>query len=74
MSERRFYINDYGIWDALKDNKKLTWADIRDTLNEFDMNMDTEVQELLVKISALEDENKELKELLGKIHDISGSV
>ncbi len=34
MDEERFIIEDYGIWGTYKKNEQLSWAELKETLND----------------------------------------
>lgn len=34
MSEERFIIEDYGIWDTYKKDEQLSWGELKETLND----------------------------------------
>ena len=77
MKEKRFYIDCYGIcdtWKADKDSKyckdkRLTWQELCDTLNDLYENVDTDTQRLLLRIRELETENKDLRADMNRIKD-----
>ena len=64
MKEKRFYIDCYGICDTWKgkvdamycSEKKLTWEELCDTLNDLYENVDTDVQMLLIENNMLREQ------------------
>lgn len=34
MTEERFIIEDYGIWDTYKKDEQLSWDELKETLND----------------------------------------
>ena len=69
-TKKRFIIEDYGIYDTLRDDKQLTWRELCDTLNELYLNADIDIQLKEAELRKKEEENKKLKYKLEEISRI----
>ena len=63
----RFVIEEYGIWD---NGKKLSWLELCRVLNDLDTLANTDLNEYEL-ITRLQNENKQLKQKLEDIKDLS---
>ena len=65
METKRFYIESNGIWDKYRDNKKLTWLELCNTLNALDCIADKNLDEY-EHIVKLEDEIERLHKVINE--------
>lgn len=76
MTEERFIIEDYGIWDTYQKSKQLSWSELKETLNDLwienqKLRKSICADDIIKENHQLKQDNMKMREMLGELQSSS---